>query len=288
MSRSPFRWVFVSDLQLTPETAEREDRRRLLIERVAAEKPHLVIDGGDHVAGAVNDDPEERHNVALMWEAYHRVMAPLRDLCPVIHSLGNHDQTGTQPSNDEFLRQVGRDGKSTYHATTIGGVHFVSLNVVAGRHRGGFSNRAQINWLRRDLRTPRRARCTVAVGHYPIVVADWLKEHSVLGDEEPGGRGLLLPMLLEAGVDLYLCGHLHVYQRSRVKSLTHVMASGSDSFFPEMREKPGEHSVAFDERQTYVRFVLEETAVRAEAVAADGDIVDQWTQKLNPKPTQRA
>ena len=33
--------------------------------------------------------------------------------------------------------------------------------------------------------------------------------HSVLRDEQPGESGLLLPMLLDGGVDLYLCGHLH-------------------------------------------------------------------------------
>ena len=43
------RWIFVSDLQLRPDDAEHEERRRLLIERVAAEKPDFVIDGGDIV-----------------------------------------------------------------------------------------------------------------------------------------------------------------------------------------------------------------------------------------------
>ena len=282
------RWIFVSDLQLGQPPDHHEERKRLLIERVAAEKPHFVIHGGDHVAGKVNDDPEERRNVELMWAAYHRVMAPLKELCPVISTIGNHDQTGSTPSSEEYLRQVGRQGKKSYHAKTIRGVHIANLDVLVRKHRGGFADAVQARWLRRDLRAARRARCTVVVGHYPIVVAPWLLEHSVLCDEEPGKMGLLLPMLLEAGVDLYLCGHLHVYERACYKTLTQVMSSASDIFFPEMRDKPSEYTKAFDERQTYIRFALEDSAIRGEAVCAEGDVVDRWTQELNPKRERRS
>ncbi len=278
------RWIFVSDLQLRPDDAEHEERRRLLIERVATEKPDFVIDGGDHVAGQVNDEPEEVARVAQMWAAYHRATAPLTQLCPVIHSVGNHDQTGSNPTSEEYLRQVGRQGQRTYFAKTIGGVHIASIDTTNGRHRGGFVDRAQTRWLRRDLRASRRARCTIVVGHYPVLVAPWVLDHSVLRDEEPGTRGLLLPMLLEAGVDLLLCGHLHAYERARFETVTQVMTSASDIFSEDMEEKPGEYRVAFDKRQTYARFVLDGSTIRGEAVSADGEIVDAWTQQLLPKP----
>ncbi len=278
------RWIFVSDLQLRPDDREHEERRRLLIEQVAAERPDFVIDGGDHVAGAVNDEPEEAERVALMWTAYHRVVKPLRGLCPVISTVGNHDQTGSDPSSEEFLRQVGRQGRRTWHAGTIGGVHIAVLDVLNGRHRGGFADRAQARWLRRDLRSPRRAPCTVVAGHYPVLVAPWVREHSVLCDEEPGDPGPLLPMLLEGGVDLYLCGHLHAYERARHGTLTQVMTSASDIFFDDMEKKPGEHRIAFDRRQSYVRFTLEDSTILGEAVSADGNIIDEWSQELLPKP----
>jgi predicted phosphodiesterase len=281
------RWIFVSDLQLGLTPKYREESRRRLIERVAAERPHFVIHGGDHVAGKVNDSPEERRDVELMWAAYHRVMAPLKQLCPVISTIGNHDQTGSTPSSEEYLRQVGRQGKATYHAKTIGGVHVAILDVLVGKHRGGFADPLQVRWLRRDLRATRRAGCTVVVGHYPILVAPWLLEHSVLRDEQPGESGLLLPMLLDGGVDLYLCGHLHAYERAQCKTMTQVMTSASDIFFPDMRERPGEFTKAFDERQTYIRFALEDSTIRGEAISAEGDVVDQWTQKLNLKAERK-
>ena len=277
------RWIFVSDLQLGPTPDYHEERRHRLIERVAAERPHFVIHGGDHVAGKVNDTPEERRNVELMWAAYHRVMAPLKELCPVISTIGNHDQTGSTLSSEEYLRQVDRQGKATYHAKTIRGVHVAILDVLVGKHRGGFADPLQVRWLRRDLRAARRVGCTVVVGHYPIIVAPWLLKHSRGAGQKPGASGLLLPMLLDGGVDLYLCGHLHAYERAQYKTMTQVMTSASDIFLPDMREKPGEFTKAFDERQTYIRFALEDSTICGEAVSAEGDVVDQWTQKLNPK-----
>ncbi len=277
------RWIFVSDIQTKPDVAEHEERRRLLIEQVAAEKPDFVVDGGDHVAGRVDDDPEEAERVAQMWAIYHRVMAPLQKLCPVVHTVGNHDQTGSSPTSEEYLRQIGRQGRRTYFAKTIGGVHIASIDTTNGRHRGGFADRAQARWLRRDLRAARRARCTIVVGHYPLLVAPWVIDHSVLRDEEPGTRGLLLPILLETGVDLLLCGHLHAYERARCETLTQIMTSASDIFFDEMETDPGDYRIAFDRRQTYARFAQDGSTIRGEAVAADGEVVDSWTQQLLPK-----
>mgnify|MGYP001162365506 FL=1 len=277
------RWIFISDLQLKPDEPEHEERRRLLVERVAAERPDFVIDGGDHVAGQVNDEPEEARRVAQMWAAYHRVTAPLQRVCPVIHTVGNHDQTGSPPTSDEYLRQTGRRGRRTYFPQTIGGVHMAIIDTTNGRHRAGFADHEQARWLRRDLRAARQARCTVVVGHYPVLVAPWLLDHSILRDEEPGSQGLLLPMLLEAGVDLLLCGHLHAYERTRFGTVTQIMTSASDMAIDDMA-KPGEYRVAFDKRQTYVRFALEDSTVRCEAVTADGEIIDSWTQELLPKP----
>ncbi len=34
---------------------------------------------------------------------------------------------------------------------------------------------------------------------------------------------MLLPILLVADVDLYLCGHLHIYERARYEKLTQII-----------------------------------------------------------------
>ena len=269
------RWIFISDLQLEI-LDPHEKRKRQLIERVAAEKPRFVIHGGDHINGTGNDDPED---VERMWAAYHRVMAPLEECCPVISTIGNHDQTGSTPSCQEYLRQVGRKELPAYHARTIGGVHLAILDTVSALSHGGFLDRTQARWLRRDLGAVRRARATVVVGHFPLVVAPWFQQHSVLYKEKLGDGGPL-PIQVDAGIDLYLCGHRHAYERVGYKTMTQVMTSASDFILPEMRQ-PCEYRRAFDERQTYIRFELDDLAIRGAAVSAEGEVIDAWTQKLN-------
>ena len=279
----PTRWIFISDPQLGHSSGlvrDNDERARRLIERVAEEKPDFVINGGDHINGAVNDDPSERANVKRMWADYHRVMKPLKNVCPVISAIGNHDQTGSAAASEEYCRQIGRAGKPTYYATTMRGVHVVTVDTVVRRHRGGFpAGTAQARWLRQDLQRPRKARCTIVVGHYPIFTASWLYDIDAAVKQ-----GALLPMLLDGGVDLYLCGHLHAYERARYRGITQIMAGAPEIAYAHMREKPlGKHSKVFDERQGYVDFTLGDSSIRGEAVSLDGEVMDQWTQKLNPK-----
>ena len=82
-------------------------------------------------------------------------------------------------------------------------------------------------------------------------------------------------MLLDAGVDLYLCGHLHIYERTRYQRLTQVMAGAPDKvpFKKLLSDPPNKHSRVVDERACYVRFTLTGNTSRGEAVALDGDVM---------------
>ena len=156
----------------------------------------------------------------------------------------------------------------------------VTIDTVVGRHRGGFvAGTAQARWLRQDLRRPRKAPCTVVVGHYPILTASWLYDIDAAAKQ-----GALLPMLVDAGVDLYLCGHLHAYERARHRGLTHVMAGAPEIAYAHLRVKPpGKYSKVFDERQGYISFTLGDSSIRGEAISLEGEVMDQWTQKLRSK-----
>ena len=287
MPRPPTRFIHISDLQLghMGEVTDNDRRVRRLVERVAAEEPDFVVHSGDHIAGAVNDDPAEAYRVQKMWADYHRAMTPVRARCPVISALGNHDQVGAAPSNEEYCRQTGRADKPTYYSTTIGAVHLIVLDVVMGRHRGGFpSGTAQARWLRRDLARPRRARCTVAVGHYPIFVTPWYydgPDASLIYNEHTGAAGDLLPLLLDGGVDLYLCGHLHVYERSRHPRLTQLVAGAMEIAYPQLATEPNnQYCQSYAQRQTYTRFTLTDEILSGETIDIDGHTIDTWRQKL--------
>lgn len=101
-------------------------------------------------------------------------------------------------------------------------------------------------------------------------------------DEENGNPGRLLPTLREAEVDLYLCGHLHVYERTRFENLTQVMAGANRLAYGTRAEiGPTSYLQVYDERQCYVSFTLRGDQIQATAISLAGDPIDAWTQPLN-------
>lgn len=282
-------WIHISDLQFGTGKAGNtgsDECARALVEEVARQKPDFVVHSGDHIHGAVNDSNEEKARVREYWADYQQAVKPLKKICPVFSVPGNHDQTGSDLSLQTYSRQTARAGKPPSYSATINGVHVLNLDVVPLRHKGAFlKGSPQEKWLRQHLRRPRQARCLVAVGHYPIFMSPWIY-HNVdpsLGyNQQTREQGVLLPLLLEARVDLYLCGHLHVYERSRYRRLTQVMAGGDGVAFEGLLEQePSKYCRVLDERRGYVRFTLTEKTLRGEAVSVDGDVMDAWWQRLN-------
>ena len=277
------RWIHISDLQFGCGEAEQNDNdacARELVERVIQEKPNFVINSGDLIHGGPDQDAQD---VMEYWEDYRRAVKPLEELCPVISVPGNHDQTRPDLSTELYCRQSGRSGQPPYYSVTIQGVHTICLDVVPFPHRGGFlSSSEQGKWLRRELGQPRQSRCLIVAGHYPIFLSPAIynnADSSLRYDESTGEKGDLLPLLLEAQVDLYLCGHLHLYERTGYSRLIQVMAGAFGLAFPDlMQQKPNRYSKVLDERQCYVRFSLTESAILGEAVSLDGEVIDSWSQ----------
>ncbi len=304
------RWILISDLHLgnaAPRPKDHFERMQYMVDRVARDAPDFVINAGDSVHGAVIDGEAERRNVQRYWADYHRLIRPLARRCPVLSAIGNHDQTGsayrprvqsqchsydTSYAADSrvFCRQTGRAGKPPYYSTTIGGVRLVALNVAERRHHGGFAARtAQHKWLQRLLNRRRQARCTAVIGHYPIFLQPWLYDNSDSSlhyNDVTKSEGILLPMLLDAGVDLYLCGHHHIYERARYRRLTQVMAGAPEkiAFKQLLTEPPHQHCRLVDARASYVRFTLTARTIRGEAMAFNGDVIDTWVQRLSGAP----
>ena len=281
------RWIHIADLQLGRGRAEGNDNdvhARTLVERVAREDPDFVIDAGDLVHGGFGGQQSE--TVHQYWLNYHRTIRSLKRKCPVISAPGNHDATSDGISMERYCRETGRMGQPPYYAATIDGVHVVCLDVVSSAHRGGFPKGSeQEKWLRHHLNRLPAAECLIVVGHYPIFMSPELygtSDSSLCYNESTGEEGVLLPLLIEARVDLYLCGHLHIYERTRYGCLTQVMAGGDGMAYPNLWQyEPNKYSQAMDERQCYVRYALVEDSIRGEAVSLDGEVLDTWSQRLN-------
>ena len=139
-------------------------------------------------------------------------------------TLGNHDgisaSSGTQtgPYYDNFTLPTQGEagglasGTEAYYAFDHGDVHFVCLDS-HDTPRG--ANDAMAIWLAADLAAS-TAQWNVVFFHHPPYTKG---THDSDNASDSGGRmrdmrEIILPLLEAAGVDLVLCGHSHVYERS--------------------------------------------------------------------------
>ena len=121
--------------------------------------------------------------------------------------IGNHEyHTGDAgPYFDYFGAAAGPRGRG-YYSYDAGAWHVVVLNSNCTEVPGGCARgSAQQRWLRADLAAAART-CTVAMIHAPLFTS--AKTHPPATGTRP-----LVRTLHEAGVELLLAGHNHVYER---------------------------------------------------------------------------
>jgi UDP-2,3-diacylglucosamine pyrophosphatase LpxH len=288
------RWIHISDLQLGLGKADNDESDELaadLVQAVLEQGPDFVIHSGDCIHGTpfdseARDNPEYAVIHEEFWQMYQNTIRPLRDHCPVFSVVGNHDHTMPELETEKFCHYNELDDGVPYFSRIVGDVQVICLDAVPGRHLGGFpAGTEQDAWLRRKLERTSAARCRVAVGHYPIFLAAdvaYCVDSSLGYDEEAENPGNLLPLLCEHNVDLYLCGHLHVYERARYERLTQVVAGANHMAYPGMLEmRPSRFLMAQDERPCYISFTLAADRIEAEAISLSGERIDAWCQPLN-------
>jgi 3',5'-cyclic AMP phosphodiesterase CpdA len=99
---------------------------------------------------------------------------------------------------------AGERGKG-YYSYNLGDWHFVALNSNCAHINGGCRvNSLEERWLRDDLQANRRP-CTLAYAHHPRFSS------GINGSSE--NLAPLWQALYEYGVDVYLAGHDHHYER---------------------------------------------------------------------------
>lgn len=121
---------------------------------------------------------------------------------------GNHDY-GTAsggPYYTYFGANAGPSGLG-YYSFELGAWHIISLNSNIPT-----SGAAQLAWLRADLAQNSSTKCTMAYWHHPVFSSG----PNSVNASEAGIRAYaqqLFQVLYDAGADLVLVGHEHLYER---------------------------------------------------------------------------
>jgi hypothetical protein len=122
-------------------------------------------------------------------------------------TVGNHEYgtRGAAAYFDYFGAAAGPRNRG-YYSYRAGAWHVVVLNTNCGSVPGGCRRGSpQERWLRADLAAS-NAACTVAMGHHPLFTS--AATHPPATETRP-----LIRALYDAGAELLLAGHNHVYER---------------------------------------------------------------------------
>lgn len=132
-------------------------------------------------------------------------------------AIGNHEyhfDSGGSGYFDYFngvgsaTGPAGERGRG-YYSFNVGGWHMIALNSMCDQVGGCATGSVQEQWLRGDLAANASTACTVAYWHHPLFNSGPDGSYK----DTPWNTTGLWQALYDAGADLVLSGHAHIYQR---------------------------------------------------------------------------
>eukprot|EP00052_Salpingoeca_macrocollata_P016710 m.134920 g.134920 ORF g.134920 m.134920 type:complete len:528 (+) comp20146_c0_seq3:81-1664(+) len=177
--------------------------------------------------------------VELIWDIFCRQMQPLAAYIPTVYGVGNHEKFYNYSSYLARFQNPYPWGGSPHEPDSCvfwfsfdyGLVHFTFMSTEHSYDVGS----PQREWLEKDLAAAAANRDNVPwivlTGHRPMYCSD----KSELSSHEPGAHFQveIEPLMAKYGVDLYFCGHMHMYER------IHPVLNGTVKQTGHIYNKPG-------------------------------------------------
>jgi hypothetical protein len=229
----PTRIWFLSDFGFG-NTTQREVRDAYLNYVSTSDRPADVwITGGDN--DQLNPGGTDANYQATVFDVYPTIFRNT----PIFPSLGNHDindvySNATQTSaviltNAYFsIFHMPTNGEAggwpssnqNYYSFDYGDIHFVALNGLSPDLRTNLPNSRMLQWLTNDLARTRQL-WIIAYWHGPPYTKGSYDSDRFTPTDIYNSFGAMIdmrtnavPILESYGVDLVLCGHSHVYERT--------------------------------------------------------------------------
>jgi predicted phosphodiesterase len=180
----------------------------LVVWRVVAEAPDLVLNTGDLVESSTVDN----------WRTFFSVEAPLVSAVNLLPVLGNHEGNGVLYL-EKFVLPADSPGGEKYYVRRFGLVAIVGLDLYLSAFSQGS---AQYAWLESTL---------TALAADPDLRFIFVQLHQGPYDSGSHGSNLtvrsdLVPLFERHGVAIVFSGHDHDYERSTVNGVKYVVTGG--------------------------------------------------------------
>lgn len=130
----------------------------------------------------------------------------------------------------------------------------------------------QTQWLENAL-SQSKAKFKIVMGHYPIYSSG---AHSVQPESLLKLRAMLEPIFVKHGVDLYLSGHEHHYERSKPIAGIHHIVSGAagrlrDIYYQDSPPHPREKAIA---KYHFMLFEVKPEGLSFQVLSKRGKVLD--------------
>jgi hypothetical protein len=163
-----------------------------------------------------------------IWDVWCDQVEPIAAIVPYMFAVGNHEKYYNYSSFSARFKmpsqQSGGEGNFWY-SIDYGNVHFTFMST---EHDYDAATPQQ-QWLIQDLQKANQNRKQIpwifVLGHRPMYSSD----KSEWDSHRPGAhfQQVIEPIFLKYGVDLYLCGHMHMYERVYPVEDGTVVSSGN-------------------------------------------------------------
>jgi hypothetical protein len=191
-----------------------------IAQRIAAEKPAMVIHTGDLVYPVGSYEYYQRN--------YFNFYGPTMSSVPFFPCLGNHDYDVPFVNGEAYLsihslpsEGVPAADRGRYYSYDWGNVHFISLDAHQALSAAVNAGGGMLRWLENDLRTTHQF-WRIVYFHYPPHAT------GINVNDPPSAlvRQHIIPIMENNGVQLVFSGHEHSYQRSVPMRRSNTVADG--------------------------------------------------------------
>jgi len=224
-ARADFRFVSLADSRGTSsDTPVNVEVLGRIAQLVTAEKPALVVFGGDTISGGEKLNEKTIRNQYRTWK---ETMRPVYEAgIPVYVIPGNHEMKGGRRHQELFREAFASNpdngparGQKTAFSLDYDIARFICLDTVNPDtpHR---LLPEQTAWLDGQLASSRQTHIFV-FGHDPAYPVGPHQGASL--DKYPAERDSFWTRLVKYRVPAYLCGHEHLYNRSRPEGVYQVI-----------------------------------------------------------------
>jgi len=224
-----------------------------IVRAVAKEHIDFVINTGDLVSSG--DDTSD-------WDRFFAIERPLIASHPLLAAIGNHDTSTDNHFRRRFANKLWNNDRR-YYARDWG-----RLRVVIADTMGDFQpGSEQYVFIENALSSAAKAQMYIMlVTHHPPYSAGAHRS-------ELSVRQALSPLASRYGVELFVSGHDHNYERTKkIDGVTYIVTGSAGA--PSRRVRKRDFTLTIRTQPHYVLFDVETTGIAIRAINLNGETFD--------------